>query len=223
MPQQRRDATPAWLTAPARLSLDESDQLSPVFDYHVLTGKLLPQHPLQLSLAGQQHMPAMIRVPGELDLAEQPACTVDGGVGDPAAGRKRLRAEPALLEEFRCQRVDDQDPRRGRRAGPLVDEADRDPQAREFQGRRQPGETRADDQHWPDKAHLSSERPFPWPGTLPSGTRTLPRHLLTAHIRHGAARLRIRLLSRLRWAAPAGSRPTGRSAGTARARRRACA
>ena len=100
MPQQRRDPGPARLRLPARLSRDERGQLSPVFGRHLLAGKLLPQHARHLSLTGQQHVPAMIGVRGEPCRAEQPAFPVDGGVRDPADGRKRFRAEAALLEEF---------------------------------------------------------------------------------------------------------------------------
>jgi len=42
MSQQRRDVGPARFAMPTRLSLDECDQLSPVFDHYVLAGKLLP-------------------------------------------------------------------------------------------------------------------------------------------------------------------------------------
>jgi len=86
---------------PTRLSLDERDQLSPVLDYHVLAGQLFSQQALHLRSADQQNMPAMIPVQGEPCRADQSAFAVDGGVRDPATGRKRFRAEPALLEEFR--------------------------------------------------------------------------------------------------------------------------
>jgi hypothetical protein len=99
MPQQRRDAGPGWLS---RLSLGERDQLGPVFDYHVLASQLLPQHALHPRLT-DQHMPAMIPVRGKLHRAEHSALLVDGGVRNTVTGRKPDRAEPALLQEFRCQ------------------------------------------------------------------------------------------------------------------------
>ena len=127
--------------------LRQADQLHSPLDRHALLFACGAQDPFRLGLGKQEDIVITAGDPREVHAEKAFSVAIDAASETAIPQSNHLLGKPSLFQQLQGPRLHADRPRSCPGSGQLVDDANTNSQARQFQGSRQPGRPGTHDQH----------------------------------------------------------------------------